>query len=429
MFTLESLTLMFLGAFRLATIARCPKGFLRQRLGFLSECTPLRTPYTAAGILLSRTFARPLVRGESGPILFVRAGLLWCIGVGVPIFGLIAIIFAPTSPEVHSNYVSPFQLDKIRKLGSPPGNASLLVTALDQFSSSGNLGKYNMQMRMLSTKLQEVNCNIVSEPSLLPSGVLIQCPYEWSSIVNVSLSLSIPPGSTGVNVVPIQGAFIGSNRREIPVATWLGELGDTLDGVPLFAGSALGAAFTWTQTNMTLNAGWSLFSPPTMAVYTADIRGLQALNPVSGSADPALATLTLVQRNPTATKQFIDTPDSTVLNGIATFGGFWTFLNGAFALFFGANVLYFAFGRRPLSALGLVHVFQRSKLQRQWNEDFPAIHTEGGLPGSESAGIVAFIRERLVDLGEDPHRVNDSEKESLGTESDEREALDSEEYV
>jgi hypothetical protein len=59
-------------------------------------------------------------------------------------------------------------------------------------------------------------------------------------------------------------------------------------------------------------------------------------------------------------------------------------------------------GRRALSALGVVHVFQRRTLVRQWHDDFPAIHTEGGLPGSDSAGIVAFIRERLVDLGEDP---------------------------
>ncbi|KAF8144295.1 hypothetical protein K438DRAFT_1782944 [Mycena galopus ATCC 62051] len=78
------------------------------------------------------------------------------------------------------------------------------------------------------------------------------------------------------------------------------------------------------------------------------------------------------------------------------------FINGAFALFFGANVIYFLFGRRPLSALGIVHMFQREALVRQWNGDFPAIHTEGGLPGSERAGIVAFIRERLVDLGERP---------------------------
>ncbi|KAJ7027556.1 hypothetical protein C8F04DRAFT_1266946 [Mycena alexandri] len=33
--------------------------------------------------------------------------------------------------------------------------------------------------------------------------------------------------------------------------------------------------------------------------------------------------------------------------------------------------------------------------------DFPAIRSEGGLPGFKSAGIVAFIRKRLVDLGED----------------------------
>lgn len=59
-------------------------------------------------------------------------------------------------------------------------------------------------------------------------------------------------------------------------------------------------------------------------------------------------------------------------------------------------------GRRPLSALGLVHVFQRRHLVRRWHEDFPLIHSEGGLPGSDSAGIVAFIRERLVDLGDVP---------------------------
>ncbi|KAJ7795933.1 hypothetical protein B0H13DRAFT_2392879 [Mycena leptocephala] len=100
----------------------------------------------------------------------------------------------------------------------------------------------------------------------------------------------------------------------------------------------------------------------------------------------------------------VDTSDDSPLSEVATFGGVWTFLNGAFALLFGANVIYFLFGRRPLSALGVVHVLQRGALVRQWNDDFPAIHTEGGLPGSERAGIVAFIRERLVDVGEEPLR-------------------------
>lgn len=65
------------------------------------------------------------------------------------------------------------------------------------------------------------------------------------------------------------------------------------------------------------------------------------------------------------------------------------------------DVLTIHSGRRPLSALGVIHIFQRRALVRQWNEDFPALHSEGGLPGSASAGIVAFIRERLVDVGND----------------------------
>jgi hypothetical protein len=64
--------------------------------------------------------------------------------------------------------------------------------------------------------------------------------------------------------------------------------------------------------------------------------------------------------------------------------------------------------RRPLSALGIVHIFQRRSLIRQWHEDFPTLHSEGGLPGSESAGIVAFIRERLVDVGDDPRSNHES---------------------
>jgi hypothetical protein len=39
-----------------------------------------------------------------------------------------------------------------------------------------------------------------------------------------------------------------------------------------------------------------------------------------------------------------ETMDDTPLSGIATFGGFWSFLNGAFAIIFGANIVYFLFG-------------------------------------------------------------------------------------
>ncbi|KAJ7826194.1 hypothetical protein B0H14DRAFT_3144980 [Mycena olivaceomarginata] len=35
--------------------------------------------------------------------------------------------------------------------------------------------------------------------------------------------------------------------------------------------------------------------------------------------------------------------DASILNGIATFGGFWTFTDGTFAILFGANILYFLY--------------------------------------------------------------------------------------
>jgi len=107
-----------------------------------------------------------------------------------------------------------------------------------------------------------------------------------------------------------------------------------------------------------------------------------------------------------------DYTDASVVNGLATFGGFWTFVNGVFSLVFGANILYFLFRRRSLSALGIAHIFQRRKLIRNWNEDFPALRTEGGQPGSKSAGIVAFLRERLVDLDDENDHPRDLEAQN-----------------
>jgi hypothetical protein len=103
--------------------------------------------------------------------------------------------------------------------------------------------------------------------------------------------------------------------------------------------------------------------------------------------------------------------DTSVIAGISTVGGFWTVFNGTFVFLFGANVLYFLFGmprhlfivsliyelpagRRPLSSLGLLHQFQGCSLRDKLREDFPAIYSEGGQPGTEAAGMVAFIRER-----------------------------------
>lgn len=66
--------------------------------------------------------------------------------------------------------------------------------------------------------------------------------------------------------------------------------------------------------------------------------------PATDSATTNIATLILLNPWPYATKWTQDTVDATPLSGVSTLGGFWTFVNGAFVLLFGANVIYFAFG-------------------------------------------------------------------------------------
>jgi hypothetical protein len=75
-----------------------------------------------------------------------------------------------------------------------------------------------------------------------------------------------------------------------------------------------------------------------------------------------------------------------------------------------------------------VHVFQRRRLVRHWREDFPAIHSEGGLPGSKSAGIVAFLRERLVDLGEEALET-ESEQPDLEAQTSKVDPVDSADQI
>ncbi|KAJ7085268.1 hypothetical protein C8R44DRAFT_752868 [Mycena epipterygia] len=76
-------------------------------------------------------------------------------------------------------------------------------------------------------------------------------------------------------------------------------------------------------------------------------------------------------------------------------------------------MLYFLLTSRetPLSALGFAHIFQWHNLTQKWHEEFPALHTEGGRPGSESAGIVAFLCEQLADL-DDEYTARDLEAQA-----------------
>jgi hypothetical protein len=79
-------------------------------------------------------------------------------------------------------------------------------------------------------------------------------------------------------------------------------------------------------------------------VFAAEITGLQT-RPSNAASTTNEATLQLYQPYSYARKLEQDSSDVSPLSGLSTFGGFWTFVNGAFALFFGANVVYFALGK------------------------------------------------------------------------------------
>ncbi|KAJ6467357.1 hypothetical protein C8R45DRAFT_1219117 [Mycena sanguinolenta] len=150
----------------------------------------------------------------------------------------------------------------------------------------------------------------------------------------------------------------------------------------LLPGSRLFGLLAWSQRQTIFQ---SHASSSQSVIFSPEIYALQ--QNTSTEENTTSLTLRVVQE---PIRYFQDTANASALSGISTFGGFWTFVNGTFALIFGANIVYFAFGRRPLSALGVVHLFQ----QRAWF-----------VGGSENAGIVAFMRERLVDLGEDPRDI------------------------
>ncbi|KAJ7844488.1 hypothetical protein B0H13DRAFT_1908878 [Mycena leptocephala] len=337
--------------FRLATILKSKDKFFRQRFYFLGGCTPVDPPYRALSILLNRSLSRPLVRGESTVIIFART--------------------------LRQDYIPP--PDSVNSVIYPFENATVSLAEL-YGATLGDVYIGNGEIQVYS------NGNTICPAADLYAGEF-QCPYGWANVRTLTISITLPSDMSGVDVT-IHG-------YEYP-------------STPVLRGSNLFGVLTWTERReIQHNSRWSI-SPSYKTSWIPEITALQPYPSYTTPSD--ITTLTLSNRPLYPTRLLQETVDTTVLSGIANFGGFWSFVNGAFTLIFGANVLPLTprLARRPLSALGFVHIFQRRSLVRQWHEDFPALHSEGGLPGSEEAGIVAFIRERLVDVGDDPRLNHES---------------------
>ncbi|KAJ7840167.1 hypothetical protein B0H14DRAFT_3458256 [Mycena olivaceomarginata] len=99
-------TLTFSAIFRISTIIKTKEKFFHQRLAFLGCCTPSYPPYTPVSVLLNRSTARPLVRGESKVIIMGRALVITCIGVLIPAFGVYSVVIGPEATSIYTKSVA-----------------------------------------------------------------------------------------------------------------------------------------------------------------------------------------------------------------------------------------------------------------------------------------------------------------------------------
>ncbi|KAJ7464106.1 hypothetical protein FB451DRAFT_1264655 [Mycena latifolia] len=360
--------------------------------------------YNPWQILFGRSQSRPLVRGESRTIIIIRTGLLCGLCVVIPFYGVYSTIVWPIQSKTFTREI------KISRSWNPSRAYATEWTGPIE----------NITIVLYSTILDysqpppTTNVTVCGTLTVVPGflfpGATRSGPFSWPSLQNSATEI-------------VLSANASDSRGILYVKPGQGDAADVdeyTEAIPLMPGSHLSAVLSVTERQLFLKGALDFlgFTTPlrSILVYTALLIQTDPSPPNSGS-DTISLRLRLRDDVPGVTAIVQDYTDASVLAGLSDLGGFWALMNGVFALLFGANLLYFLFGRRPLSALGIMHVFQRRGLIRQWHEDFPALYTEGGRPGSDVAGIVAFIRERLVDLDDENNPPQDQDNQGIPLES------------
>ncbi|KAF9044389.1 hypothetical protein BJ165DRAFT_1480936 [Panaeolus papilionaceus] len=93
----------------------------------------------------------------------------------------------------------------------------------------------------------------------------------------------------------------------------------------------------------------------------------------------------------------IDQRDKTVFAGLATVGGFFTFLSGVFAFIFGTTLLRILFDIRELSIFGIAQKRDRKKIVKAYLDAYPSLRAELELEASQR-GAVAILQDHLLDM-------------------------------
>ncbi|KAF9017242.1 hypothetical protein BDZ89DRAFT_1074931 [Hymenopellis radicata] len=113
---------------------------------------------------------------------------------------------------------------------------------------------------------------------------------------------------------------------------------------------------------------------------------------ISSSVNDADDTATLrlyMQADFTSWRFESDYREKSVWVGLSAVGGFWTSLNGFFALLFGTSLLRILFDVKPLSTFGLLHKFKGARLG-----EYPSVFSEGTTP----PGLIAYLRDHFIDI-------------------------------
>ncbi|KAJ7197923.1 hypothetical protein GGX14DRAFT_402240 [Mycena pura] len=367
---------------------------------FFSGCDLQQSHYTPWRILFG--LREPLVsamnylityipRGESSVIIGIRTFVLFSLCFVIPAFGVYVMFLVPIGSQAMTRDVKISQSWKSAPFTDDVSeqNITIVLLYVGNTTSVANVTVGDQQ-----------GCTDVNLSAWSPQATAT-CPLWWSASMpgGIVLKANFTDSWGILYVKPGQGDPFDVDTYTEPI--------------PLIAGARLSAVLSRTNRKIFSKSALDILglTTPLRTVMVNSVLLLQQDPNPPNTTDTAI--LRLVQR--TDTYPFIpnrvveDFTDASVLAGFATLGGFWTFMDGSFAILFGANLLYFLWRRKPLSAFGMVHVFQRRALMRNWNRDFPALHTEGGCPGSESAGIVAFIRERLIDLDDPVPKPTDPE--------------------
>ncbi|KAJ7907403.1 hypothetical protein B0H13DRAFT_2332438 [Mycena leptocephala] len=347
-------------------------------------------------------FIHHTVVGESPLIIAPRALVINTVAIAVAAFAVYAIVLNPLDSQVYVRTVAGTQLSKhwlppdhtlltgnlhfmmentLLSQPVPPDQVNDSSSAIKVFPTFTTLAGYEVR-----------DCGWTEMELTNPGGVEYTCSCGWNELASMEIQAAIPDTGVPAGMAALDVTLIAwSTRRQ-----YLG-IDEILSPQVRAARNSAQSVYLGINTTMRASLGWimrELKSNPPETVYIPQFMSLQSETTPGSDSVRRNSSLVIVNLQPPRIIRIEEEfSDASILSGITSVGGFWTFVDGVFALLFGANVL-----TPPLSALGVVHVFQRNQLVRNWNQDFPALRTEGGSPGSESAGVVAFLRERLVDL-------------------------------